>query len=103
MGLSARKRGSHALPPRLYAPADGVGVAPLPCLELECHSCVPKWSCPSAISPWDEADAFLRRREDDAMGEAMRSALNALLARTGSQSTHFCLVLASNRPVGPVR
>jgi hypothetical protein len=27
------------------------------------------------------------------MGEAMRSALNALLARTGSQSTHFCLVL----------
>ena len=30
----------------------------------------------------DEADAFLRRREDDAMGEAMRSALNALLYRT---------------------
>jgi ATPase family AAA domain-containing protein 3A/B len=46
----------------------------------------------------DEADAFLRRREDDAMGEAMRSALNALLYRTGSQSTKFCLVLASNRP-----
>ena len=36
--------------------------------------------------------------EDDAMGEAMRSALNALLYRTGSQSTAFCLVLASNRP-----
>ena len=31
----------------------------------------------------DEADAFLRNREGADMGEYMRSALNAVLARTG--------------------
>eukprot|EP00898_Chlorokybus_atmophyticus_P004545 jgi/Chlat1/5091/Chrsp33S05022 len=50
----------------------------------------------------DEADAFLRRRDASevgaAMGEQLRSALNAVLYRTGCQTSSFLLVLASNRP-----
>lgn len=46
----------------------------------------------------DEADAFLRRRGDAQMSENLRSSLNALLARTGSQTKDFVMVLASNRP-----
>jgi len=50
----------------------------------------------------DEADAFLRRRQpgdaDSAASEQTRAAINAVLARTGTQSTRFMLVLASNRP-----
>ncbi|KRZ56055.1 ATPase family AAA domain-containing protein 3 [Trichinella nativa] len=44
----------------------------------------------------DEADAFLRRR--DAASEHTRAAFNAFLYRTGDQSSHFSLVLATNRP-----
>lgn len=46
----------------------------------------------------DEADAFLCERNSTYMSEAQRSALNALLYRTGDQSRDICLVLATNRP-----
>ncbi|XP_047079872.1 ATPase family AAA domain-containing protein 3C-like [Lolium rigidum] len=46
----------------------------------------------------DEADAFLCERNKTYMSEAQRSALNALLYRTGSQSKDFVLALATNRP-----
>ncbi|XP_048230501.1 ATPase family AAA domain-containing protein 3 isoform X2 [Ricinus communis] len=46
----------------------------------------------------DEADAFLSERNSTHMSEAQRSALNALLFRTGDQSRDIVLVLATNRP-----
>lgn len=46
----------------------------------------------------DEADAFLCERNSTNMSEAQRSALNALLFRTGDQSQDIVLVLATNRP-----
>ncbi|KAL5713433.1 hypothetical protein ACHQM5_015506 [Ranunculus cassubicifolius] len=46
----------------------------------------------------DEADAFLCERNSVYMSEAQRSALNALLYRTGDQSRDIVLVLATNRP-----
>jgi ATPase family AAA domain-containing protein 3A/B len=46
----------------------------------------------------DEADAFLRHRDSPGMSEYMRSALNAVLARTGTQSYKIMLVLVTNRP-----
>ncbi|KAL4199223.1 hypothetical protein AMTRI_Chr03g143850 [Amborella trichopoda] len=46
----------------------------------------------------DEADAFLCERNSIQMSEAQRSALNALLFRTGDQSRDIVLVLATNRP-----
>ncbi|KAG5241221.1 AAA-type ATPase family protein [Salix suchowensis] len=46
----------------------------------------------------DEADAFLSERNSTHMSEAQRSALNALLFRTGDQSRDTVLVLATNRP-----
>ncbi|XP_009396836.2 uncharacterized protein LOC103981817 isoform X1 [Musa acuminata AAA Group] len=46
----------------------------------------------------DEADAFLCERNKTYMSEAQRSALNALLFRTGDQSKDIVLVLATNRP-----
>nr|XP_010940075.1 ATPase family AAA domain-containing protein 3 [Elaeis guineensis] len=46
----------------------------------------------------DEADAFLCERNSSRMSEAQRSALNALLFRTGDQSRDIVLVLATNRP-----
>ncbi|CAL9059201.1 uncharacterized protein LOC103968775 [Musa acuminata AAA Group] len=46
----------------------------------------------------DEADAFLCERNSIHMSEAQRSALNALLFRTGDQSRDTVLVLATNRP-----
>ncbi|KAK3413921.1 hypothetical protein EUGRSUZ_I02432 [Eucalyptus grandis] len=46
----------------------------------------------------DEADAFLCERNSRYMSEAQRSALNALLFRTGDQSRDIVLVLATNRP-----
>jgi ATPase family AAA domain-containing protein 3A/B len=46
----------------------------------------------------DEADAFLRRRDNETIGEDLRNSLNALLYRTGSASDNFMLVLASNAP-----
>nr|CAD1838307.1 unnamed protein product [Ananas comosus var. bracteatus] len=47
----------------------------------------------------DEADAFCAsKRNSTYMSEAQRSALNALLFRTGDQSRDIVLVLATNRP-----
>lgn len=48
----------------------------------------------------DEAEAFLgcRATRKTHMSEAMRNALNALLYHTGTQSKHFMLVIATNRP-----
>ncbi|CAO2047865.1 unnamed protein product [Urochloa humidicola] len=46
----------------------------------------------------DEADAFLCERNRTYMSEAQRSALNALLFRTGDQSKDVVLALATNRP-----
>ncbi|BBH07929.1 AAA-type ATPase family protein [Prunus dulcis] len=46
----------------------------------------------------DEADAFLCERNSTHMSESQRSALNALLFRTGDQSRDIVLVLATNRP-----
>ncbi|XVF17911.1 hypothetical protein REPUB_Repub10bG0165500 [Reevesia pubescens] len=46
----------------------------------------------------DESDAFLCERNNIHMSEAQRSALNALLFRTGDQSRDIVLVLATNRP-----
>ncbi|VDM62803.1 unnamed protein product [Angiostrongylus costaricensis] len=46
----------------------------------------------------DEADAFLQKRSKQAMTEDTRAALNAFLFRTGEQSRHFMLVVASNQP-----
>ncbi|KAJ8755574.1 hypothetical protein K2173_022153 [Erythroxylum novogranatense] len=46
----------------------------------------------------DEADAFLCERNKSYMSEAQRSALNALLFRTGDQSKDIVLALATNRP-----
>lgn len=46
----------------------------------------------------DEADAFLRKRASENLSEDLRSTLNAFLYRTGEQSNHFMLVLASNTP-----
>ncbi|XVF59635.1 hypothetical protein PTKIN_Ptkin07bG0291800 [Pterospermum kingtungense] len=46
----------------------------------------------------DEADAFLCERNSIHMSESQRSALNALLFRTGDQSRDTVLVLATNRP-----
>ncbi|CAK9152390.1 unnamed protein product [Ilex paraguariensis] len=46
----------------------------------------------------DEADAFLCERNSTHMSEAQRSALNALLFRTGDQSRDVVLVIATNRP-----
>ncbi|XP_046396665.1 ATPase family AAA domain-containing protein 3 [Ischnura elegans] len=46
----------------------------------------------------DEADAFLRKRSSETIGENLRATLNAFLYRTGEQSSKFMLVLASNTP-----
>ncbi|QDZ21733.1 AAA domain-containing ATPase [Chloropicon primus] len=47
----------------------------------------------------DEADAFLGDRGGKMVqSEGLRAALNALLYRTGDQSKHFSMILATNRP-----
>ena len=47
----------------------------------------------------DEADAFLRRRAgDELISENLRNAINAFLYRTGTPSSKFMVVLATNAP-----
>ncbi len=46
----------------------------------------------------DEADAFLQSRETNRISEDQRNALNAFLFRTGTESTEFMMVYASNQP-----
>lgn len=50
----------------------------------------------------DEADAFLSHRHSS-QGEALRSAINAMLYRTGDQSRDYMVILATNRPGAPPR
>jgi len=46
----------------------------------------------------DEADAFLQSRETAKISEDQRNALNAFLFRTGTESSDFMMVYASNQP-----
>ena len=46
----------------------------------------------------DEADAFLRNRQDQDMSEEMRHTINSFLYRTGSPSDKVILVMATNVP-----
>lgn len=46
----------------------------------------------------DEADAFLQSRETTRISEDQRNALNAFLYRTGTESSQFMMVYASNQP-----
>ncbi len=47
----------------------------------------------------DEADAFLRRRAgDELLSENLRNSINAFLYRTGTPSSKFMVVLATNAP-----
>mmetsp|Transcript_9857 Transcript_9857/g.18579 ORF Transcript_9857/g.18579 Transcript_9857/m.18579 type:complete len:583 (-) Transcript_9857:273-2021(-) len=46
----------------------------------------------------DEADSFLGVRGRQGTSEGLRAAMNALLSRTGDQSTKIGLILATNRP-----
>jgi len=46
----------------------------------------------------DEADAFLASRNGTEMSEALRNALTTILYHTGTPSSQFMLVIATNRP-----
>lgn len=46
----------------------------------------------------DEAEAFLGSRTRQKASEHIKNALNALLFNTGTESMHFMLVIATNRP-----
>jgi len=46
----------------------------------------------------DEADAFLCSRNGSEMSEALRNALTTILYHTGTPSSQFMLVIATNRP-----
>jgi len=46
----------------------------------------------------DEADAFLANRNQGSMSEPLRNALTTMLYHTGTPSSQFMLVLATNRP-----
>lgn len=46
----------------------------------------------------DEADAFLASRKSGNMSETLRNALTTLLYHTGTPSSQFMLVIATNRP-----
>ncbi|KAL6542313.1 hypothetical protein OROMI_023915 [Orobanche minor] len=84
-----------------YAMMTGGDVAPLgPQAVTKIHE-IFDWSKKSKrglLLFIDEADAFLCQRNSTHMSEAQRSALNALLFRTGDQSRDVVLVLATNRP-----
>ncbi|KAL3630270.1 hypothetical protein CASFOL_023254 [Castilleja foliolosa] len=84
-----------------YAMMTGGDVAPLgPQAVTKIHE-IFDWSKKSKrglLLFIDEADAFLCQRNSTHMSESQRSALNALLFRTGDQSRDVVLVLATNRP-----
>eukprot|EP00931_Biecheleriopsis_adriatica_P066580 TRINITY_DN40902_c0_g1_i1.p1 TRINITY_DN40902_c0_g1~~TRINITY_DN40902_c0_g1_i1.p1 ORF type:complete len:811 (-),score=226.07 TRINITY_DN40902_c0_g1_i1:197-2629(-) len=46
----------------------------------------------------DEADAFLASRKNAGMSESLRNALTTMLYHTGTPSSQFMLVIATNRP-----
>ncbi len=85
-----------------YAIMSGGDVVPLgPAAVTEIHE-VFRWAKSSRRGVMlfiDEAECFLQSRDAGGrMGEEVRSALNALLHQTSSQSTKFMMVLATNRP-----
>ncbi|PWA48212.1 AAA-type ATPase family protein [Artemisia annua] len=84
-----------------YAMMTGGDVAPLGAQAVTKIHDIFDWSKKSKrglLLFIDEADAFLCERNSTYMSEAQRSALNALLFRTGDQSRDVVLVLATNRP-----
>ncbi|XP_073151321.1 uncharacterized protein [Henckelia pumila] len=84
-----------------YAMMTGGDVAPLGAQAVTKIHDIFDWSKKSKkglLLFIDEADAFLCERNSKHMSEAQRSALNALLFRTGDQSRDVVLVLATNRP-----
>lgn len=84
-----------------YAMMTGGDVAPLGAQAVTKIHDIFDWSKKSnkgLLLFIDEADAFLCERNSMHMSEAQRSALNALLFRTGDQSRDVVLVLATNRP-----
>ncbi|XP_047322622.1 ATPase family AAA domain-containing protein 3-like [Impatiens glandulifera] len=84
-----------------YAMMTGGDVAPLGAQAVTKIHDIFDWSKKSKkglLLFIDEADAFLCERNHVHMSEAQRSALNALLSRTGDQSRDVVLVLATNRP-----
>ena len=85
-----------------YAIMSGGDVVPLgPAAVTEIHE-VFRWAKSSRRGVMlfiDEAECFLQSRDAGGrMGEEVRSALNALLHQTSSQSTKFMMVLATNWP-----
>ena len=85
-----------------FAIMSGGDVAPLKARAVtEIHKLV-KWAKRSQRGMLlfiDEAEAFVGSRRSDAAGFGpSREALNALLYHTGTASTKFMLVLATNRP-----
>lgn len=84
-----------------YAIMSGGDVGPLGSAAVtEIHSLF-RWAdySPKGLVLFiDEAEAFLKTRNDPEMSEHARNALNALLYNTGSASTNLMMVLATNRP-----
>lgn len=85
-----------------FAIMSGGDVAPLKARAVtEIHKLV-KWAKRShkgMLLFIDEAEAFVGSRRSDAAGFGpSREALNALLFHTGTASTKFMMVLATNRP-----
>jgi ATPase family AAA domain-containing protein 3A/B len=84
-----------------YAIMSGGDVAPLGANAVkEIHSTFDwaKRSPKGMVLFVDEADAFLSHRGKAETSEALRSAINAMLYRTGDQSQDLMVVLATNRP-----
>ena len=85
-----------------YAILTGADVAPLGTLAVtEIHKLF-DWAETSSnglLIFIDEADAFLRRRSgDEYISENLRNSINAFLYRTGTSSTKYLVVLATNAP-----
>ena len=85
-----------------YAIFTGADVAPLGTMAVhELHK-IFDWAEASTngiLIFVDEADAFLRRRSgDELISENLRNAINAFLYRTGTPSTKFMVVMATNTP-----
>jgi len=85
-----------------FAILTGADIAPLGSLAVhELHK-IFDWAEASSnglLVFIDEADAFLRRRTgDELISENLRNAINAFLYRTGTPSSKFLVVLATNAP-----
>ena len=46
----------------------------------------------------DEADAYLRNRQDEEMSENLRQCVNTFLYRTGTPSEKLVVIMATNNP-----